>query len=92
MKKKIKSIIKKNNFCQNLFIDFDGVIVDSNLIKEKLISQRINFIENENEINDCAIDYFNKNAGIDRIKKLVKFYERTIVEKIVANYSKTLER
>ena len=88
MKKKIKSIIKKNNFCQNLFIDFDGVIVDSNLIKEKLISQSINYIDNENEINDYAIDYFNKNAGIDRIKKLEKFYEKEMVEKIAANYSK----
>ena len=92
MKKKIKSIIKKNNFCQNLFIDFDGVIVDSNLIKEKLISQSIKYIENENEINDCAIDYFNKNAGIDRIKKLEKFYEKDIVEKIAANYSKNFRK
>ena len=92
MKKKIKSIIKKNNFCQNLFIDFDGVIVDSNLIKEKLISQSINYIDNENEINDYAIDYFNKNAGIDRIKKLEKFYEKDIVEKIAANYSKNFRK
>ena len=92
MKKKIKSIIKKNNFCQNLFIDFDGVIVDSNLIKEKLISQSINYIDNENEINDYAIDYFNKNAGIDRIKKLEKFYEKEIVRKIAANYSKNFRK
>jgi len=92
MKKKIKNIIKKNNFCQNLFIDFDGVIVDSNLIKEKLISQSINYIDNENEINDYAIDYFNKNAGIDRIKKLEKFYEKEIVRKIAANYSKNFRK
>ena len=92
MKNKIKNIIKKNNNCQNLFIDFDGVIVDSNLIKEKLISQSINFIENGNEINDYAIDYFNKNAGIDRIKKLDKFYERSIVQKIAANYSRNFRK
>ena len=92
MKNKIKNIKEITNNCNNLFIDFDGVIVDSNLIKEKLISQSINYIEKGNKINDSAIHYFNKNAGLDRKKKLSKFYEKKIVEKITENYSKNFRK
>lgn len=73
--------------CQKLFIDFDGVIVDSNLFKELAIEQSIFRILGKNERNINAINYFNKNAGMAREKKLSRFFEHDEVLKIMTIYS-----
>ena len=78
----------KLSLCNMLFIDFDGVIIDSNLIKENLISKSISLVDKNNIINNKAIEYFNKNAGIDRKVKLDKFYKKKTVEKILQYYSR----
>ena len=49
------------NKCRNIFIDFDGVVVDSNKFKEKAIEESIFKIAGRNQKSIDAIDYFNKN-------------------------------
>ena len=75
------------NKCKNLFIDFDGVIVDSNKFKEIAIEKSISrVIVNSQKRND-AINYFNSNAGISRIKKLSKFFSKKDISQIMHSYS-----
>ena len=61
--------------CKNIFIDFDGVIVNSNKFKELAIEESIFQLFGENKNNVNAINYFNKNAGISRKIKLSLFFE-----------------
>ena len=49
---------------ENLFIDFDGVIVDSNTFKEKAIEKSILELFGNNDYYKKAISYFNEFAGI----------------------------
>ncbi len=58
----------------NIFIDCDGVIIDSNLIKERNISQVLNKYLSKEKISDC-LSYFNTNPGIPREKKLERFIQ-----------------
>ena len=71
----------------NIFIDFDGVIVDSNKFKEVAIEKSIFKLFGENKDNLNAIKYFNENAGISREKKLSLFFKNNEVEKILKKYS-----
>ena len=73
--------------CEKLFIDFDGVIVDSNKFKELAIKKSIYELMGENKISTEAINYFNINAGVSRFKKLSLFYNDEIVKKILSSYS-----
>ena len=77
--------------CEKLFIDFDGVIVDSNKFKELAIEKSIYKLMGENKISINAIKYFNINAGKSRVKKLSLFYKDEIVKKILDLYSKECE-
>ena len=72
----------------NLFIDFDGVIVDSNKFKEEAIEHSIQKICGQNNKNIEAINYFNINAGIARREKLSLFFNEEEVSKIMKSYSK----
>ena len=74
--------------CEKLFIDFDGVIVDSNKFKELAIEKSVYELMGKNKISIEAINYFNLNAGVSRFKKLSLFYDDVIVKKILASYSK----
>ena len=68
---------------KNFFIDFDGVIVDSNKFKEIAIEKSIFKLFGKNKRNIEAINYFNENAGISRKIKLNKFYDDQQVLKIL---------
>ena len=72
---------------KNLFIDFDGVIVDSNKFKEIAIEKLILKLLGANEKNTKAINFFNINAGISREKKLSKFFKDEDVSKILKLYA-----
>ena len=73
--------------CEKLFIDFDGVIVDSNKFKELAIKKSVYELMGKNKKSIEAINYFNINAGVSRFKKLSLFYNDVIVKKILNSYS-----
>ena len=73
--------------CQKIFIDFDGVIVDSNKFKELSIEKAIINIIGKNKKSTQAINYFNINAGISRELKLSLFFDKNMVNKILKLYS-----
>ncbi len=74
--------------CKKIYIDFDGVIVDSNKFKELAIRKSIYFINGQNKKSDLAIKYFNVNAGLPREKKLSKFFNFEVTDKIMKLYAK----
>ena len=73
--------------CNKVFIDFDGVIVDSNKFKELAIEKSIYKIIGKNNKSIEAINYFNINAGMSREIKLSLFFSKNIVNKILKLYS-----
>ena len=73
--------------CEKIFIDFDGVIVDSNHFKEVAIERSIFKVLGKNKMSIDAINFFNKNAGIAREKKLSEFFEKDVVLSIMKSYS-----
>lgn len=73
--------------CNKVFIDFDGVIVDSNKFKELAIEKSIYTIIGKNNRSIEAINYFNINAGISREIKLSLFFKKNIVNNILKLYS-----
>ena len=73
--------------CNKIYIDFDGVVVDSNGFKEKAIKETINELFGINKNNQAAIRFFNENAGISRKIKLAKFFNEDKAEKINQFYS-----
>ena len=70
-----------------IFIDFDGVIVNSNQFKENAIQSTIFELYGEKEITLKAINFFNENAGISRRIKLSLFFKDDQVNKIMKIYS-----
>ena len=74
--------------CNQIFIDFDGVIVDSNKFKEDAIANAITKLFGHTKNNADAIEYFNINAGISRKKKLALFFKDDDIKKILKIYSK----
>ena len=72
----------------NIFIDCDGVIIDSNSIKEENISKVLKKYLSQDIFSDCLI-YFNSNPGMPREKKLSKFiYSENILNCILDEYNK----
>jgi len=76
-----------NQKTKKIFIDFDGVLVDSNKFKEYSIEKSIKVFEKKKDIQQKSILYFNENAGIGREKKLLEFFNKGKVEKIMSRYS-----
>ncbi len=74
--------------CKNIFIDFDGVVVDSNKFKEIAIEKSIFELSGKTKISFDAINYFNINAGISRYKKLSMFFNSKDVKEIMKIYEK----
>ena len=66
-----------------IFIDFDGVIVDSNGFKESAIENSIFKLLGKNEKTIQAIKFFNRNAGISRKLKLSKFFNEDTISRIL---------
>jgi len=77
-----------DNKIKKIFLDFDGVMVDSNNFKEKAIENSIFKLLGKNEKTLNAINFFNINAGISRELKLSKFFTKDIVSKILKLYAK----
>jgi phosphoglycolate phosphatase-like HAD superfamily hydrolase len=77
---------------KKIFIDFDGVIVDSNKFKEKAIETSIYKLFQRNKRITEAIDYFNSNAGISRKKKLLLFFKEKEVSRIMKIYANQCEQ
>jgi len=72
----------------NIFIDCDGVILDSNHIKEANISQVLTKHLSNEMLTEC-LEYFNANPGIPREKKLSKYIESEhLLTKILDEYNK----
>jgi len=78
--------------CKKVFIDFDGVVVDSNRFKELAIERSVYKLLKRKESANKAIDYFNQNAGKSRKKKLLLFFEEKLVLKIMELYSRECEK
>jgi phosphoglycolate phosphatase-like HAD superfamily hydrolase len=72
----------------NIFIDCDGVILDSNHIKEANISRVLtNYLPND-LLTEC-LRYFNDNPGVPREEKLIKYIESEYLRaKILDDYNK----
>lgn len=76
---------------QTYIFDFDGVIADSNAIKEKAINKSVdNFTEKETR--QKFLEFFIANNGIPREIKVNKFFSKNISEKILSEYSKILKK
>ena len=69
------------------FIDFDGVIVDSNNLKEVSIKESVYEIVGNNRKSNQALKFFNENAGIPRNQKLSLFFSNKDKDKIMNLYS-----
>lgn len=70
----------------NIFIDFDGVIADTNNIKKTNISSA--YYNITGNYNKEFVKYFTENNGIPRELKLKKFINNDILEhKILHEYS-----
>ncbi|MCK9162308.1 MAG: HAD hydrolase-like protein [Arcobacteraceae bacterium] len=73
----------------NIIFDFDGVIIDSNFIKEKCISQASkNYAQKDYHNN--FIEYFTKNNGIPRELKIAKFFSKDEAKQIQIDYENCL--
>jgi len=70
-----------------IFIDFDGVLVDSNKYKEIAIEKSIKFYEKDIVKIKKSVDFFNANAGLARKGKLKKFFDQKKVDNIMDKYS-----
>ena len=73
--------------CKRIFIDFDGVIVDSNTFKESAIENALYEILGKNIKTIEALNYFNLNAGISREKKLSLYFNDEQISKVLKIYS-----
>lgn len=72
----------------NIFIDCDGVILDSNHIKEANISQVLAKYLSSETLSMC-LEYFNANPGIPREIKLSKYIEsKHLLNKILDEYNR----
>ena len=71
---------------KKVFLDFDGVIVDSNEFKESAIENSIIKLFGKNTKTLRAINFFNINAGISRKIKLSAFFTEDNVSKILKLY------
>lgn len=74
-----------------IFYDFDGVICDSNSIKGKNIYKAASSIMNKKDAAEFA-DFFTKNNGIPREKKIVEYFENEEISKTVLDRYNSLNK
>ena len=74
--------------CKLIFLDFDGVIVDSNKFKELAIQKSLYDVIGRTKKTEQALNYFNKYAGVSRKVKLSKFFKDSDINKILEKYEK----
>jgi len=83
-------MINYSNY-ENIIFDFDGVIVDSNFIKEKCIFDASkSFCKNDLHLR--FVEYFVKNNGIPREIKINKFFSKVDATKILEKYNINLSK
>ena len=73
------------NHKKKIFIDFDGVICDTNTLKEKNIKEAYKYVFGEYNID--FVQFFTKNNGVPRELKLKQYFNSpTLEEKILKKY------
>jgi len=73
------------NHKKKIFIDFDGVISDTNTLKEKNIKEAYKYVFGEYNID--FVEFFTKNNGVPRELKLKQYFNSPVVEdKILKKY------
>ena len=83
----MKKLLKIPLNTKRIFLDFDGVLVDSNKFKEIAIEKSIKFYEKDFDTLFRSVEFFNANAGIARRIKLMKFFDKKKVNLIMHKYS-----
>ena len=74
---------------QNVIFDFDGVVVDSNFLKEDCISKASkNYIDKKNHKE--FISYFTRHNGVPRERKINKYFSPEDSKKVLKKYNKYL--
>lgn len=83
-------MLNNNNFNQ-IFLDFDGVICDSNSLKAENIFKASSIFTDENNAKKFT-EFFIKNNGIPREYKTIQYFRNEILaEKILVEYEKLNE-
>ena len=93
----VKNYIKNANSVQvnlekynEIILDFDGVILDSNKIKERAIKNATKkYLSHEKK--DEFSKYFVLNNGLPRELKISRFFNKETTEIILARYNNILE-
>ena len=71
---------------QNIIFDNDGVLVNTNYLKEKNISLVVRTYSDKATATDF-VKYFVKYNGIPREKKIKKYFSEQVSEKILSDYN-----
>ena len=72
----------------NIILDFDGVIINTNQKKEENIYSALHNYKEKIPFEKC-LAYFNQNPGIGRKEKLKKFIaDKIILDQILNDYKK----
>ena len=72
----------------NIILDFDGVIINTNQKKEENIYSALQNYKEKIPFEKC-LAYFNQNPGIGRKEKLKKFIaDKIILDQILNDYKK----
>lgn len=78
---------------QNIILDFDGVLLDSNNIKKEAIKKAVNgYLSSEQEIENY-VNYFTTNNGITREIKIAHYFEKMEdYQKVLNRYNEALKQ
>lgn len=76
---------------KRFIFDFDGVIADSNSIKEDAIRKAASKVDNP-VLREDFVDFFINNNGLTREFKVFKFFDSKQGNFILKNYSEILEK
>lgn len=72
-----------------IILDFDGIIVDSNTIKEKAIRQTVEKYLDKGAINEF-VEYFTGNNGLPREIKISKYFDKEQSQFVLNDYNNIL--
>ena len=70
---------------RHLIFDVDGVLFDSNSVKERNIKEVVSYYISGNELRKF-IDYFVSNNGVPRETKIRKFFDARTTSQILQEY------
>ena len=75
---------------KSIIFDFDGVIVDSNGIKKRAITDAVTGILSTNDVKSF-VNYFTQNNGLPRRLKIDKFIKAEFAEEVLQRYEAILK-